>query len=174
MPTTVATNQPIKTGAFICTVQSAALPSTFTAESLKVLRILDNGSNSHMYNSTKLSRFMKTRDVGPSNTLRAGTQVIHIENFGTVQITIKSSTSSGYAYMTLLNIAYVSKFMINLVSQSILAAKEMYFDSWKNQLHRDGDTIRFVKLFNRHYVMKRHLNTESVTFFASKLGTIND
>ena len=56
------------------------------------------------------------RDAKPSDTLRAGTQIILIECFGTVRITIKAPTSVGYAIMTLLNVAYVSEFMTNLVS----------------------------------------------------------
>ena len=108
-----------------------------------------------------LSRFMKTQDAGPFDILRAGTKVIHIESFGTVRITIKSPTSPGYAYMTLLNVAYVSDFMTNLVSQSILAAKGVYFDGWKNRLHRDGSTIGFVEPLNGHYIVGK--NSETLT-----------
>ena len=93
------------------------LPAHFSSYSgLKGSRILDNGSNSHVCNNTMLSRFTKTRDAGPLDTLTAGTQTIPIECFGSIQITMKAPTTTGHATMTLLNVAFVSDFMTNLVA----------------------------------------------------------
>ena len=153
-----ATNFP-EAGAFTCVVESAAFSSTASrnTKTLKASWILDNGTNIHVCNRTMLSRFIKTRDAGPFDTLRAGTQIIPIECFGTVRITIKAPTPVGYAIMTLLNVAYVSEFMTNLVSQSILASKGVYFDGWKNQLHREGTPIGFVESLNGHYILEKNL-----------------
>lgn len=51
----------------------------------------------------------------------AETQVIPIECFGTVLISINSPTR--VKTMTLLNVAYIPDFMTNLVSQPILSFK---------------------------------------------------
>lgn len=130
-PIAGAAAQALDTGAFTCVIESAAFPASNTG-SLRASWILDNGSKSHVCDSLMLSRFTKTRDAGPFDTLRADTQVISIECFGTVKITIKTPTSDGYASLILLNVAYVSEFMTNLVSQSIRASKAVYFDGWKN------------------------------------------
>lgn len=74
-----------------------------------------------------LSRFTKTHDAGPLDTLTAGSRTIPIECFETIQITIKAPTATDYATMTLLHVAYISNFMANLVSRSILAAQEGVF-----------------------------------------------
>lgn len=50
--------------------------------------ILDNGSDTHVCNSTMLSRFTKTHSSHPDDHLTAGTQSLHIECFGTIDITI--------------------------------------------------------------------------------------
>ena len=149
------------TGASVCSSFSAA------TWQLEGSWILNNGSNIHVCNSTMLSRFTKTRDAGPSDTLTTGTQVIPIECFGTIQITIKAPTETGYATMTLLNVAYVSDFMTNLVCQSILAAKGVYFDGWKNHLHREGRPIGFVEPINGHYIMENNMSTSSVVATSS-------
>ena len=175
-PTAGATNQSTESGAFICTIQSAAFPSA--TESMRTSWILDNGSNSHVCNSTMFSRFTKTKDAFPSDTLRAGTQIIPIESFGTIRISILAPTSTGYTNMTLLNVAYVSEFHTNLVSQSILASKGVYFDGWKNELHRDGNPIAFVESSNGHYFMEKNLEIAEPSItgssFAVKSETMSE
>lgn len=56
--------------------------------------------------------------------------------------------------MTLLNVAYVAKFMTNIVSQDLLYVKGLHFDSWKLHLHREGNTIMTVKRYNGHYLLE--------------------
>lgn len=109
-------------GAF--TAQSSFAATTFR---LQGSWILDNGSDSHVCNSTMLSRFTKTRLAGPKDTLTSGAHKLPIECFGTVVITVRSPT--GPMKMTLLNVAYISNFMTNLVSQHILSTKGVYFDN---------------------------------------------
>lgn len=83
-----------------------------------------------------LSRFTRTHPAGPRDILTAGTQSLPIECFGTIQITIY--TLSGPQTMTLLNVAYVSNFMTNIVFQDILYDNGLYFESWKMHLHQEG------------------------------------
>lgn len=109
------------TGAFVCSSFST------TTWQLQGSWILDNGSNSHVCNRTMLTRFTKTREAGSTDNLMAGTQVIPIECFGTVTIVINTPVRP--KTMTLLNVAYVPDFMTNLVSQTILSSKGLYFDN---------------------------------------------
>lgn len=68
--------------------------------------ILDNETNSHVCNRTMYSSFTKTHDAGSTNNRRAGTQVIPVECFGTIQISINSPI--GFKTMTLLNTLFAS------------------------------------------------------------------
>ena len=117
-------------GAFTSTKTS----SSFSADSYKIKSswILNNGSNIHVCNNTMKSRYTQERK-SMREYLTAGTQRLAIESYGTVKITV--STPTGPPSITLLNVAYVSNFMTNLVSQDLLYVKGLYFDNWKNHLH---------------------------------------
>ena len=58
--------------------------------------------------------------------------------------------------MTLVNVAYIPNFTTNLVSQSKLRAKGLYFDDWKMHLHQEGKTIGLVELFHGHYLLENN------------------
>lgn len=104
------------------------------------------------------SRFTQTRAAGPLDTLTAGTQSIPIERFGTLEITI--CTPAGLQQMTLLNVAYISDFMTNLVSEDILYTKGVYFDNFKMHLHRKGETVGYVERLNGHYLLENNVNSQ--------------
>lgn len=90
---------------------------------------------------------------GPDDRLTAGTQSIPIECFGTVEITVRNLT--GPLTITLLNVAYVSDFMTNLVSDDILYTKGVYFDNYKMHLHRKGESIGYVERYNGRYLLEK-------------------
>lgn len=138
-------------GAF--TVQTALAVSTYH---LQGSWILDNGSDSHVCNSTMLSRFTKTCLSNSGDRLMAGNQALPIECYGTIQITI--STPTGPQTMTLLDVAYVSDFITNIVAQDKLRAKRVYFDNWKMHLHREGNTIGHVTRHGGHYLLEDNIN----------------
>ena len=77
--------------------------------------------------------------------------------------------------MTLLNVAYISGFMTNLVSQSILASKGVYFDG-KTKLIQDNITIGLVEPLNGHYILERsEISGMSNTFLSSSaVKTMNN
>lgn len=83
--------------------------------------------------------------------------------------------------MTLLNVAYVSNFMTNIVSQDILYDKGLYFDNWKLHLHREGQTVGFVERHQGHYLLENNIrrtpqpDKQSATFAASaKTATMEE
>lgn len=104
-----------------------------------------------------LSRFTKTRFPGPDNNLTPVTQSIPIECFGTVETTLPTLT--GRQKMTLLNVAYILDFMINLVSEDILYTKRVYFDNHNMHPHRKGETVGYVERYNGRSLLENNVNT---------------
>ena len=157
-------------GAF--TVQISSSFSTMSYH-LQESWILDNGPDSHICNSTMLSWFTRTHAAHSDDRLIASTQLS--ECYGTVQITI--STPSDPQPMTLLNVAYISDFMTNIVSQDRLYSRGLYFDNWKMHLHRNGETVSFVKRHNRHYLLEDNTTrgtTPSASFSTTKSRLTKD
>ena len=147
-------------GAFTSTKTS----SSFSADSytIKSSWILDNGSNINVCNNTMKSRYTQERK-SMGEYLTAGTQRLAIESYGTVKITV--STPTGLQSITLLNVAYVSNFMTNLVSQDLLYVKGLYFNNWKNHLHREGKTVAYVKRYDGHYLLEDNTSSDQASVF---------
>ena len=125
-----------------------------------------------------LSRFTKTRNPHPDDRLRAGTQIVPIQCWGTIEITIRTPT--GLQSMTLLDVAYVPDFMTNIVSQDKLYTKGLYFDNWKMHLHREGQTVGLVERHNGHYLLENnmtstpHASTLHGSFAVTKTRSMED
>ena len=113
-----------------------------------------------------LSRLTKTRNAHPDDKLTADTQIVLIEYWGTIQITIRTST--GLQFMTLLNVAYVPNFMTNTVSPGKLNTNWFHFDSWKMHLHRESETISLVERYNGHHLLENNL-TSTIDVLFNKL-----
>lgn len=163
-------------GSFSC-IRTAFSTDSY---SLRGSWILDNGSNSHVCNSTMRSRIVRTRDAH-GEYLIAGTRKESIEYYGTIKIEIQ--TPSGIKIMTLLNVAYVPEFMTNIVSQDILYTKGVFFDNWRMHLHQHGNTFSYVERHNGHYLLENNVGKETsepstatgeLAAFATKTGTTSD
>lgn len=128
--------------------------------------------DNHVCNSIMLSRFTRTHPAGPRDTLTAGTQSLPIECFGTIQITI--CTFSGPQTMTLLNVAYVSNFMINIVFQDLLYDKGLYFESCHMRLHREGKTDGLVEWHNGLNSLQRQSSATAASTTATKTVTMKE
>lgn len=138
------------------TAQTAFAAPTYHLQSSWILSV---DSNTHVCNSTMLSRFNMTHVSEPNDRLMACnvTQAgMPIECYGTIQITIRTPT--GPQKITLLNVAYVPNFMTNIVSEYKLSVKGLYFDSWKMHLHRDGKTFGFVERYNGRCLLENNLS----------------
>ena len=55
--------------------------------------------------------------------------------------------------------------MTNLVSQDLLYVKGLYFDNWKNHLHRKGKTVAYVKRYNGHYLLEDNTSSDQASVF---------
>jgi hypothetical protein len=114
------------------------------------------------------SRFIKKRDIFLNEWLASDDRSLKIETYDTINITLQ--TSNDLKLMTLLNVAYVSNFMTNAVSQNLLYVKDLYFDNDKLHLHKKENIIAWVKRFNDHYLLKNN-TAETVACFISSTIT---
>lgn len=119
---------------------TAAVYSAVQDYELKDHWILDSGSDIHVTNS--MEGFIKTRNTTKEDQLIAGATVYDIASYGTTEVPV--ITSSGVAFITLLNVAYIPSFMTNLVSLSLMTRKGVHWDTAKSHLHRNGK--EFCKL----------------------------
>ena len=144
---------------------------TFYANSNYSLRnswILDNGSNDHVCNSTMKHRFTKTRK-GTGELLAAGRDILEIECYGTIQITVDSPT--GPKLITLTEVCYVPDLMTNAVSDYRLSLKGVFFDGWKKHLHVKGKTLYNLKHINGHYLLEDNTTSNEIQGGAFPIST---
>jgi hypothetical protein len=99
--------------------------------------ILDTGSSTHVCNDNL--EFVKTRDAGPDEYIKAGKGLCKIEAFGTAKVTLKGP--DGPILTELRDTAYVPGFLTNCISAQRLKAKGVYYDPRRNRLERDGKTF---------------------------------
>ena len=76
--------------------------------------------------------------------------------------------------MILLNVIYVSDFLINIVAESILEDKELHFDTQHRHLHRNGSPIILVPKISAHYVLKDNREPEGVFATFIRAGYTHD
>ena len=131
--------------------------STHSDYTLQSLWILDHKSGIHVANSSMKQRFIKEKDCIDGSTVIAGGGFWAVEAYG--QITIKVATSNGKGIMTLLNVAYISSFMTNIVAGSILEDKGVHFDIEHRHLHRGGIIFAFASRVGAHYVLEDNRRT---------------
>ena len=68
--------------------------------------------------------------------------------------------------MKLLNVSYVSNFIINIVVENILIDKKFHFDTTHNYLYKNNILVVFVSKINAHYVFKNNKKFEKMKNFA--------
>ncbi len=124
--------------------------------------ILNNESNLHVCNNTMKNRFINIKEVTSTDWLIIENKKLFIECFETISIIV--AILNNLQLMILINVAYVSDFMINCVFQSQLKRRQMFFDEWKKHLHHKDKTLTWVKSWNEHYLMKNNLSS---TFISS-------
>ncbi|KAI9038883.1 GAG-pre-integrase domain-containing protein [Aspergillus affinis] len=114
--------------------------------------IADTGADTYVCNNRK--RFRDFRRAAPDDYLRAGNTEIKIEGFGTVDINLTAPNGES-RIMTLLETAYISDFMTNIVSLNRTANAGLYLNQRLEVLeNREG--IPFCKVFRRfkHWLLE--------------------
>ena len=126
--------------------------------------ILNHGSDIHVANDTMQHRFIKERDCTDGSTIAAGRELLAVAAYGKIVVNIQTPTGSGT--ITLLNVAYISDFMVNIVSGSILDEKGLHFDTQHRHLHRNGQTVAFAPKVGNHYVIEDNTKSTANVFIA--------
>ena len=132
--------------------------------------ILDHDSDIHVVNDFMQHRFIKERDCTDGFTVAAGNGLLPIKAYERIQINIQAATAIGNGkekgIIELTNVAYIPDFMINIVSGSILEAKELHFDTEHHHLHRKGKAVFFAPRVENHYVLENNTKSTANVFSA--------
>jgi DNA polymerase III psi subunit len=123
-------------------------PTAFTAFSvtdyqLRDSFILDSGADIHICNNR--SRFHSFQEATPEDSIYAGNMTVPIDGFGSVYITIQAP--KGPSKIELLKVAYISSFHTNIVSLRRLIAKNVHWDTRRDELTYQDQP--FCQLQNR-------------------------
>ena len=86
-----------------------------------------------------------------------------IEAVGTAQLRV--STHTGHAIMTLPNVAYIPRFMTNIVSLSLLMEKGVHWSTRDGCLTRNDQNIAKVRRFNGHWTLAEGCVSASISSF---------
>lgn len=144
-------------GAFPIALGKCNQTGTFASQPSYALRsswVMDHGSSVHVANDTMRQRFIKEEDCTDGSTVVSGNGPLPIVAYG--RMNIKVDTPTGKSNMTLLNVAYVPDFMVNIVSGSILEDKGLDFDTQHRHLHRNGAAVVLVSRVGGHYVLENN------------------
>ena len=111
-------------------------------------------------------RFEKKREEDKS-TIMSDNEFLFIQVYD--KMTIKVITSNEKKIMTLLNVIYISDFMINIVADSILKNKELHFNTQHRHLHRNDSTVVLIFRVELHYVFEDNKESKfkEMTAFAT-------
>jgi len=111
--------------------------ATAPAYPLSHSAILDSGTTLHIFND--LARFYNLRKAPRDHFIVAGNSQIAILAYGDVNITVRSPT--GPRTLRLRDVAYCTGFQCNLVSFDKLRQHGYYWDTRKDLLLRENDTV---------------------------------
>ena len=64
--------------------------------------------------------------------------------------------------MKLLNVSYVSNFIINIVANNIFVDKELHFDTVHDHLHKNDTFVVLVPRISAHYILENNRISEKV------------
>ena len=79
-------------------------------------------------------RFVKEHDCINEFTIATEKELLTIVSYESIIVNVQ--TLIGIKIIKLLNIAYISDFMINIVFESILKEKELHFNTQHRHLHQ--------------------------------------
>jgi hypothetical protein len=110
--------------------------------------LLDSAANTHVCNAAMASRYTPTRTAPREDKLTAGSQILQIESYGTIQINVRIQEEGKTGIITLTDVAFVPHFKTNLVSLTKVKAKGVHWDTEKMHLHTKGKTLCLVDEIN--------------------------
>ena len=106
---------------------------TVNEYSLRSFWILNHDLNIHIINDIMQYRFVKKRDCIDEFTITTERKLLTIVSYKS--ITVNVQTFIDINIIKLLNVAYISDFIINIVFENILKEKRLYFNIQHRYLH---------------------------------------
>ena len=180
-------SEPTQPAVFMTSLLGQTLTSSFTPSSVYVASnskyeyslhcsfILDSGASVHVCNDR--SRFHNIRAAEPEEYLIAGSSIIQIEAFGSIDITLEGP--SGPRKIELKDTALIVSFHTSVVSLNKFIAKNVHWNTEREALTHQGDIFCKVKKRHDQWVLEYNPIVESVFTAQSALpkpdkeGSIN-
>ena len=112
-------------------------------------------------------RFQKKRDCTDEFMIMSNHESFSILAYDRIRFNVSTSTKK--STMKLLNVCYVSNFMINIVADNILEDKNVHFSTKYRHLYRKEIQQTFLVLVSRvdaHYVLENNrFESEKMNIF---------
>ena len=114
--------------------------------------IMDPGSNIHITNS-KQWNFIHTRFASKTDVIYAGSQLIPVQEYGTVEVPIHSP--QGVIKILLTEVAYVPTFFSNILGLSRCRAMGLHFDSGNDIIYRSStnEPVALLEYTDGHWLI---------------------
>ena len=119
----------------------------------------------HVVNNIMKKRFIKKRNCIDDFTIISDNESLFIKIYDKIKINVKTLNEKDI--MTLINVIYVSNFMINVVAESILENKELHFDTQHRHLHRNDSVVILMLRAKAHYILENNRESEEMTAFVT-------
>ena len=119
----------------------------------------------HVINNIMKKRFIKERDCIDNFTIILNNESLFIKTYDRIKINVKTLNEKDI--MTLINVIYVSNFMINVVAENILEDKELHFDIQHRHLHRNDSVVILMFRTKTHYVFENNKKSEKMIAFVT-------
>ena len=117
----------------------------------------------HVVNKTMKQRFQKKRNCTDEFMMMSNMKSLSILAYDRMRINVNTFTKK--KSMKFLNVSYVFDFMINIVTNNLLADKELHFDTTHDHLHKNDTSIVLVSRVDAHYVLEDN-RSEEMNIFA--------
>ena len=119
-------------------------------------------------------RFIKERDCTDEFIIAAENELLSIKVYERIHINIQTAIAieKEKNIIELINVAYISNFIINIVSKSIQEAKELHFNIEHHHLHRKEKAVFFALKVKNHYVLKNNIKSTANVFIAKVISAI--
>ena len=106
--------------------------------------------------------FIKKRNCIDEFTIAIKRKMLTINVYKTITINVQTFIDN--KILTLINVAYILNFMINIVFENILKEKKLHFDILHRHLHQNEQSIVFILKVENHYVIKNNIKNIANVF----------
>ena len=131
--------------------------------------ILNHEFDIYVINDIMQHRFIKKRNCYDEFIIATKRKLLTIIIYEIIIINVQIFIDN--KIITLINVAYILNFMINIVFKSILKEKKLHFNIFYRYLHRNEQSIVFIFKIKNHYIIENNIkNIENV--FIIKIDSV--